>query len=167
MADNWPQDRVKVPDGRGQMPPIGDYNRALVRREAFTLAMQSADLTYGATPVSSSVIIPIPDWGDFWLASIGIRIFNVTSGNVVTGANARLQLRDIRNDYRLMHPQPAEMSYFRVVQEGRMVNFMQPYCFTRTGGVEITFTQPAKSQVTTNRYYIALNGWLEYEHASK
>jgi hypothetical protein len=159
----WPQEKVTPPPGWGGMARVDIQNTRMVRREFFVLSGYTSLFTYGQ---NAHIILPTPDYGDFWCAAIAVQ--PVTDAPVITNnVDARIQITDIRNQYSLFFPD-TRVNLLRLARPGDIANLIEPYCFTRTGGVRVTVTMDTKiGPLTDFEYHVALYGWLEYVNASK
>lgn len=158
----WPQDRAGVPPYWGALPEIDGYNRKWVKRDFYCISGRAGPIGSGQ---SVNAIETIPDYGDFWMSSIAVRVTDDALETPITADNATVTLRDIKNDYSLFYPY-VRTPFLGQPGNGRLINIIEPYCFTRNSGIELVFTLPAKAAFIERAYFYTLCGWLEYEHAS-
>lgn len=161
----WPQDKLRVPSGDGLMPPLDLQNQRLVKREAWFIAGTIGDIAHGA---DKTVSFDVGDDGDFWLTGIGVQGYLPATTAFNNDIWSKLSITDLRSGYGVLYPS-VRAAMFGVEQAGEEVAIIQPYCFTRTGGVQVTWSIDA---VTANarashRLYIVLYGWKEYQNAAK
>lgn len=160
----WPQDKLRIINGYGLMPPLDLQNRVLVKREGYALTGSIGPISYGQ---SRTVSIDIGDDGDFWLTGIGVQLFLPTTGVFDNDTWATLTVQDVRSGYNLFYPF-ARVSELTVDRPGDIGAIIQPYCFTRTGAIEVTFSVDAKAVAARNHtLYYSFVGWKEYADASK
>jgi len=146
------------------MPPLDLQNLKLVKREAFTIAGTLGPVNSGA---GFTRIFDVGDDGDFWLTGIGIQPYYTVTQAFNSDTWSKLRVQDIRSGYDLFYPN-VRADYFRVRSAGETVPLFQPYCFTRTGAIQVTWDVDAvTANVRTNLLYITLYGWKEYQNAAK
>lgn len=174
----WPQDHAQIPAGLGGMPPVEYNNAARTEAEFFAL---NTELFFpnGSNPgFTVNGFIPTPQDGDFWADQISV--ITIIPGQTVEAVTlfSTIAISDVRTGKQLTYdavqtsvfakfvtgpnastsvPSP---SFFRAT--GTM---MQPYCFTRQGGIKIQVI--LTSQVNTDATLsVGLSGWKEYANAS-
>lgn len=162
----WPQDDLQPPSGYGRMPNPSPENAEIVRNEPFV---------YGgflSVPAAStySLVIPIQADADFWCNQI-IALCTV-DGNSGGATSGTCQITDIRSGYQFFYPN-GQIGIFLSVSYGSggstfqrlQGTLIQPYCFTRNGGVRVDINNPNPANVLG--FHLAFCGWKEYEYVSR
>lgn len=183
---DWPQDLLQIPSGIGLMPPISRSNADVARTEYATF---SADFTIpnnAAAGAVFSTIIATDQDGDFWCDQIAVVAWcyiGVATGSLILPA-ADLSVIDARTQRSLFYPSTVPIDIFRKFntfttgyagnwpgpastrQTGTLI---QPFCFTRQGGISVSLTLPNATTVPTGSYNLTLmfSGWKEYGNASQ
>lgn len=164
----WPQDDLRVPDGQGGMPRVNEDNARRIERDFFVFSTIFRNPVLGASP--SVVILPTPADGDFWCEQI--RIAYIDPGGTFTDNPAMLfKVRDIRSGNSLTNPSVRTNAFwFDVERLNAQGNggggLVQPYCFTRNGGIEITLQNDIYTAGAID-VFVSLIGWKEYQNASR
>lgn len=175
----WSQDNLIVPEGYGLMPRVERLNQDTVKREFFCYNTVIGPMAAGAT--LSQVIIGDAD-GDFWLDNIVVNALSDVPADV-TSLEGRFQVLDINQSYNLMPASSitdgAPLSLFQVfppslslaagprtVGAGQRASLIQPYCFMRSGGIQITATIETWERAGDFSLFFNLSGWKEYDNAA-
>lgn len=162
---DWPQDTLRIPNGQGLMPRVAFTNGYLARRE---FAIYSAPELTITPRQPSRVIIPIEADADFWCSQIvcAARI-PVTYANSGLPAS-RMLITDIRTGYQIGYPEIRVNQFPAFNFAGVPDDFIQPYCFTRNGGIELVIDHDFGLISTAGlRLFVSFIGWKEYVYASQ
>lgn len=173
----WPQDKVKIPNGQGLMPRIETMNGNVTKKEG---AWYTGEFTVPAfTNFRTDFVIPIEPDGDFWCNNI--LSFSMVDDGIVQPA-FKINIIDIRTGFDLTYPW-ARLAFFKTqpnvmgaageapypVGGGAFrstSSMLQPYCFTRNGGIRVVID--SDGQVPEEIYnQISFIGWKEYQFASR
>lgn len=187
-SPDWPQDTLDIPSGQGVMPPINSGNRDVSRRESFTY---TGEIVIPVSTPANSVFnlnIPTDQDGDFWCNQIYCQGHEVVAGVAsLTIPVGRVHIGDIRTGQYLTYPAPGVSLGFFVggntddddpafpVNSATFPSgfratgtLIQPFCFTRQGGITITYTQlSATAANELNTIYFSFGGWKEYVYAAR
>lgn len=168
---DWPQDNLRIPNGQGLMPRVDFENGYNTRREG---AVYTDPLPYSfpiGTGTKFDRILPIEADADFWMTEIVI-YSNQASLNP---PGFKLNISDIRTGYSLMRPHVRTNIFdFRdllAVNTGvgsavAHSSIIQPYCFTRNGGIRIVIENDLNLAGAVDMY-ISFIGWKEYVYAAQ
>lgn len=184
--NKWPQDSLQIPGG-GAMPPVDLANAKFAQRESFTYSttITLPDPTTAGQQFTQS--LPTDQDGDFWCDQIYLTSWLNNPGfpNDVPPPSL-LQITDIRTGRQLCYPEGVSTEFFSTVtvfQDKPVIDYStsplpdgfrststlpQPFCFTRQGGILVTFTSiyALTGFLTSYTVDIAFGGWKEYAHAS-
>lgn len=186
---DWPQDTVRIPEGQGVMPAISTGNSVVIGQESTALGATFNYPVSQAAGLTLSAILKTDLDGDFWCDQIGINAYQYVTGDpspepILPVANISIQ--DIRTGHKLGYPDFMPVDTFRRQSEfDNGSNFswegsipfpasyrststlIQPFCFTRAGGISVTLQFPfANPNNVSYMLYVAFNGWKEYANAS-
>lgn len=183
---NWPQDEVAIPRGIGSMPPIEYANRILSRSEYATFTATFAAPALQAAGTTAGTIINTDQDGDFWCDQIAIVTWQTSAGTTqLRLPSFEFAVQDMRTNRKLFYPGRVPAAMFRKFplvtptsvysgQEPSPAQFrttgtlIQPFCFTRQGGIIIDITYPnAVPAATSYQIDIMFSGWKEYANASR
>lgn len=184
---NWPQDALEVPGGGGNMPPISRGNREVARSEFTAYSANFAVPDNQAAGAVQSAFIPTDQDGDFWCNQIAAVCFVLLGGapNLLAMVVANMDVRDARTQQQLFYPDTVPINMFRKFSyltpfnyNGREPNpsgfrqtgtLMQPFCFTRQGGIQVNLSFPNATAPATGSYQLTVmfSGWKEYANASE
>lgn len=161
---SWPQDKLRVPSGHGLMPSLDLQNKVLVKRELFCISATIGPIGYGQ---SRTTTIDVGDDGDFWCSSFAARVFLPTTSVFDDEVWSSLSIQDVRSGYNLCEP-AFRTEFIKLNRAGDPVTLIQPYCFTRTGAIQVNWSIDAKAVAARNHtLYLTFYGWKEYADASK
>lgn len=175
----WPQDNLIVPEGFGLMPRVERLNADAVKREWFTYNARLGPFAAGAT---LSTIVATDQDGDFWLDNIVVNSLSSVFAEE-TIVDGKFQVRDINQGYNLFPASNltdgAPLALFQVtapsvtlaagprtVGAGLRTSLIQPYCFMRAGGIEITVSLESWAVAGNHTVFFNLSGWKEYDNAA-
>lgn len=185
---NWPQDTLAIPAGQGRMPPLNKGNVELSRRESFTATTRIDIPANQPAGTIFRAVIPTDQDGDFWCNQIYVEGQEVNAGVAREELPlGRVMIRDIRTGWALTYPTPgvslrllaARVALFELVSiDLQQVTFpagyrptgtlIQPFCFTRDGGIEIIYTTDGAGEpLHTYELSFSFAGWKEYVYASR
>lgn len=168
-----PQDTLRIPGGFGAMGAIDLQNAVQVKREFFVYSTTFANIGYGETQTN---IIPTDQDGDFWMTNI---VNDPFIGAQAVGVDlwANMNVQDLKNNYELFTPsvQLEQFNKFGVSSNvpgngttASVTNILQPYCFTRDGGIKVTMSLLPKSVARVGfTIYLSFLGWKEYQNVSQ
>lgn len=181
----WPQDTLAVPNGGGSMPPIETANRDVDRRQSFTLV---GEVNYpGASPINTirNLSLPTDADGDFWVNQIYLSGVSAKAGGLVNDIPpGTVTFTDVRTGKSMMWPEACPLDFFRGAMQSEESGFnvgetpfpngfrstgtlIQPWCFTRNGGIQIQFVCGPIDPTDNFTLSIGFAGWKEYAHASQ
>lgn len=188
----WPQDDNMIPSAGGMwMPPIETANAERARQESFTMSgtfQHPNTITVGQ---QFNLYLPTDQDGDFWCDQIymvgwgaGLTPSPPQSAYPLAGT---IDIVDARTGLALTYPQAScPTTFFSTFilfafDAGFDVSgspypdgfrstaiLPQPFCFTRSGGIQLTLTSVEAWTGLAGPNYtdIAFGGWKEYEFAS-
>lgn len=173
---NWPQNKLVIPPGVGSMPQVTAENMH-VEREGFVYSTYFLNVGFGQTV---STVIPTTPDGDFWCSSILIQNF-VSFGGPQARPDLRVKVQDLRTGRQMFKPYiPASALQTRPDGElglsastfspyGGYSTFVQPFPFTRNGGIKLEIENAALANIGPNtpNIFVGFIGWKEYQYASK
>lgn len=161
------------------MPPIEYNNATRTEAEFFSLYGELFFPQFSDVGFTVSAIIPTPQDGDFWADQVSVITTNsVQPGVEGTTLFSTTEISDIRTGKALTYP-GVQTALFSKFVKGPTASsplpspsffratgtLMQPYCFTRQGGIKITVVLTAQVGQDT-RLSINFAGWKEYANAS-
>lgn len=179
----WPQDSVKAPFGGGIMPTVERENRALIGQESFELSAEFTILNGSAAGSILHQIVPTDQDGDFYceqifaygqdttgltniMRALTVEIFDVRTGISLT-RNDALPIQFL-NGAAINEAFGFSVGNFPLPSGFRPIGTLfEPFCFTRSGGIDITLQNIYAASFPTARVTIAFAGWKEYAHASR
>ncbi len=159
---DWPQDKVQIPAGHGMMPDVELQNQFMVRQEGFVYSTVFEAVTFGS--VAQSITIPTDPDGDFWCDSIMLVHFD--SAGVVVNTGLKMQIEDVRTARQLFMPHGRTSMFTKPVGRSLSGQLMQPYPFTRNGGIKIILENDVYSDDPID-VHLSFIGWKEYQYASR
>lgn len=176
-----PQERLDVPSFNNQdlvagTERIDPFNKVVVGQEFYVYSTVFNNFAWTATGATSTIVIPTDPDGDFWCSNIVSKTMTPTGG-VVSPPWIYVSIKDTRTGYQLFNPSVqlgvlnkqnffgAQALFSNALSQTSVI---QPYCFTRDGGISVTLTALAKSQASFNmNVYFAFHGWKEYANAAR
>lgn len=173
---NWPQDKLRVPNGYGSLPPIDGFNRQFVRKEYFAISSVFNNIQLGQQATN---IEKIDAYGDFWLTGVAAVMLQDNGSGPVSNDTYYIPLKisDITTGYNLFTPNSWVAAFtpgrIEVPSEvlsstsGSHSTIPQPYCFMRDGGIKIEVDMNLGAPATNYQINIVLDGWREYSDASR
>lgn len=181
----WSQDTLLVPNAgaRQRMPPVEYANSYVTGRESFF--MSTTFTVANATPIGTPIVVIIPtdQDGDFWCQNIYTTTWIRVNPQINLNLPGTMQLEDIRTGKQLGYPTGfptlfAENKY-RDANEAPpddagplgglrpTATLPEAFCFTRQGGIKLTFiVQATSGPGVPIEVWFAFGGWKEYAHAS-
>lgn len=178
-AIDWPQDKARVPAGVGGMPPIEYNNRARIEAEFCSFV---GLIVIPSTAVQGNVfstIIPTDQDGDFWCDEISMQVQSglADAQSDLDAPGSYTSITDIRTGQLLTYPYIPTNIFKRLTFNLAYVSpspgffrdtstLIQPYCFTRQGGIAISVVLKQPRGVI-DQIYFCLSGWKEYANASR
>lgn len=167
----WPQDKINVPNGYGDMTPITRGNR-YIGREYFSVVANFLNFSAGGER-SRSIVVPMEAYGDFYLTNI-VCAQATPGSNPSTYPNSvpfRVRVTDITSNYDLFTPYVSALSLSCLNNSQLMVSIgqasrstlPQPYPILRDGAIRVTLDHTASA---ARDVFITLDGWREYQNAS-
>jgi hypothetical protein len=179
---DWPQDKVKIPNGQGLMPRLDERNAFVTKREGMFF---TAEDTYaGATAIKREYLIETPPDGDFWCNGIRAIAEDTTAGNTYTSVPGwKINIIDVRTGWDITFPY-ARFGFFKTVNRNGIADankvmpqgsgpfkststLIQPFCFTRNGAIRL-IVDTTDAQLPNQQFWqIAFIGWKEYQYASR
>jgi hypothetical protein len=177
----WPQDKVKIPNGQGLMPRVDERNAFVTKREA---AFFTAEDTYaGATAIKREYILETPPDGDFWCNGIRSISINTVTGVYTNVPAWKVNIFDIRTGDDLTFPF-VRFGFFKTVNLAGIADankplpqgsgplkststLIQPYCFTRNGGIRVVVDTTDAQLAQQQNWQLCFIGWKEYQYASR
>jgi hypothetical protein len=187
---NWPQLNNRVPSAGGlQMPHVQRDNAERARQESFTL---SGTILIPAGVIATGQVfnlyLPTDQDGDFWCD----QIFSVAWVPGIVPDSffpivSTVAISDARTGRALTYPAGVPLYFFAtyLIATDNMgaydpslfalpdgfrstTTLAKPFCFTRSGGAQLTFVNSFATTVPAGGYYVdfAFGGWKEYEFAS-
>jgi hypothetical protein len=171
----WPQDKVRIPNGQGLMPRVDVQNGNVVKKEG---AWYTAQWNFAAgSDQRTEQVVPIEPDGDFWCTHI-VGSSYVAAGPIFTPY--KVSIIDIRTGHNLTYPF-ARMGMFKNQSYAGLAgvvpfpvnsrfrptaSLIQPFCFTRNGGIRVIVeTDGSPAEATFNQ--LSFIGWKEYQYASR
>lgn len=191
----WPQDQLRIPSGGGKlMPPVEHANANVSRQESFTMSGRFDIPLNAVRGTIYDLTLPTQQDGDFWvdqIAATGFACPTIPSGLPQSNfmCPGWISIADMRTGRSLTNASPEVRGLPSLFLESRIRfedqfyapedifvpstfrtvgTLIQPFCFTRNGGIVMRFTLDAN--VLNNIAYevtVAFSGWKEYAYASE
>lgn len=179
----WPQDRLRRPAATvSGMPPTSRANRAVQREAAAYTTPLFFDVGPQAPGVQIKLTIPTDQDGDFWCEQIFATAWSTGGVEITQVLPATLGVADLRTSQSLTFGNTdPPLEFFRnspllgdplaVVGNTpfptgiRMTGQLpEPFCFTRQGGIVLTYTSFGAAASPLTHLYVVLVGWKEYAY---
>lgn len=193
----WPQDTLRIPQGNTRfMPPVYKGNAQTSRQESFTMFGTFALGIATTAGQQFRLSLPTDQDGDFWCDQIYmVAWWPVSSALGFNPFPGVLTIADFRTGRELTYP-PASVGaagggvpgeFFKTFvlfpddvgfdpasspfPDGfrSTATLPTPFCFTRQGGIQMTYTTPNALTFGANpaSIDIAFGGWKEYTYAAQ
>lgn len=181
----WPQDRVAAPNGYGQLPPISKGNKYLGKEFfAFQTVFDNNGTNNFPANATFTNTLAMEAYGDFWMCNISLVAVDTTTDarlpysfgfNGLGVPYVSVSAVDITTGYDILNETPAVSlitdnvalaDIGRVYTRASRSTMPIPHVFTRDGGVSIVLKTKA-FPATNCKFYVMLEGWREYQNASR